>query len=97
MPLTVGETTRIRLVNVGYNNFAMHMHGPHFNVVATDGHALPLPYAKDTLDIAPGERYDIEVRPTKAGAYPFHAHNIQYVRNNGLYPGGMHIMIDIVD
>lgn len=95
LPLKVGETTRIRLINVGYNNYSMHMHGPHFTVMATDSHDLPMPYNKDTLDIAPGERYDIEVTPTKAGAYPFHAHNIQYVRN--LYPGGMHIMLDILD
>lgn len=97
LPLKIGETTRIRLINVGYNNFAMHMHGPNFQVVASDGHPLPVPYTKDTLDIAPGERYDIEIRPTKAGMYPFHAHNIQYVRNNGVYPGGMHLMINIVD
>ena len=29
--------------------------------------------------------------------YPFHAHNIQYVRNNGVYPGGIHLMFDIID
>lgn len=97
LTLPVGETTRIRLINIGYSNVAMHMHGPSFTVVATDGHTLAQPYEKDTLDIAPGERYEIEVRPYKAGLYPFHAHNLQYVLNNGLYPGGMHIMIDIVD
>lgn len=97
LPLKVGETTRVRLINAGYSNVAMHLHGPHFQVVATDGRPLPQPYEKDTLDIAPGERYEIEIRPTKAGMYPFHAHNIQYVRNNGSYPGGMHLMFDIVD
>ena len=40
LPLKVGETTRVRLINIGYNNFAMHLHGPHFEVVATDGHPL---------------------------------------------------------
>lgn len=97
LPLKVGETTRVRLINAGYNNFAMHLHGPNFKVVASDGHPLPYPYTKDTLDIAPGERYDIEITPSKAGMYPFHAHNIQYVRNDGLYPGGMHLMFDIVE
>ena len=87
----------MRLINAGYNNIAMHLHGPHFEVVATDGHDLPHPYLKDTLDIAPGERYDIVIRPTKAGMYPFHAHNIQYVRNDGFYPGGIHMMFEIVE
>lgn len=97
LPIKVGETTRVRLINIGNHNFAMHLHGPHFKVVATDGFPLPQPYMKDTLDIAPGERYEIEIRPTKAGMYPFHAHNIQYVRNDGSYPGGMHLMFDILD
>jgi len=97
LPIKVGEATLVRLINAGYNNYAMHLHGPHFEVVATDGHPLPMPYSKDTVDIAPGERYDIVIRPTKAGMYPFHAHNIQYVRNNGVYPGGIHLMFDIID
>lgn len=95
LTLRVGETTRIRLINAGYSNVAMHMHGPSFMVVDTDGRPLPLAYEKDTLDIAPGERYDIEVTPRKAGLYPFHAHNLKYVTNDGMYPGGMHLMIDI--
>lgn len=93
----VGETIRVRFINAGYNNFAMHLHGPRFLVVDTDGRPLPQPYEKDTLDIAPGERYDIEIRPTKAGDYPFHAHNLQYNLNDGMYPGGMHLMVNIVD
>lgn len=95
--LPVGEVTRVRFINAGYNNFAMHLHGPRFLVVDTDGRPLPLPYEKDTLDIAPGERYDIEIRPTKAGDYPFHAHNLQFNLNDGVYPGGMHFMVNIVD
>lgn len=93
----VGEVTRVRFINAGYNNFAMHLHGPRFLVVDTDGRPLPFAYEKDTLDIAPGERYDIEIRPTKAGDYPFHAHNLQYNLNDGQYPGGMHLMVNIVD
>lgn len=96
LPLVVGETTRVRLINIGYSNVAMHLHGPSFEVVATDGHPLPQPYRKDTIDVAPGERYEIEITPSKAGLYPFHAHNIQYVRNNGSYPGGMHLMFEIL-
>lgn len=97
LTLPVGEKTRIRLINAGYSNVAMHMHGPSFMVVDTDGRPLPFAYEKDTLDIAPGERYDIEVTPRKAGLYPFHAHNLKYVTNDGMYPGGMHLMIDITD
>lgn len=93
----VGKTTRFRLINASYSNVAMHLHGPHFLVVASDGRPLPHPYYKDTLDIAPGERYDVEIVPTKAGLYPFHAHNLHFVTNDGAYPGGMHFMVDMID
>ena len=35
LPIKVGEATLVRLINAGYNNYAMHLHGPHFEVVAT--------------------------------------------------------------
>jgi FtsP/CotA-like multicopper oxidase with cupredoxin domain len=39
----------------------MHIHGGLFTVVATDGVALPAAarYMKDTVNVGPGERYDV--------------------------------------
>jgi len=36
-----------------------HMHGHHFQVIASDGRPLSVPMEKDTINIGPGERYDI--------------------------------------
>lgn len=83
-----GEVGLIRLVNMGFADHSMHLHGNDFLVVAKDGYDLASPYIGDTLHIAPGERYDILVKG-RDGTFPFHDHYVQNVRNAGVYPGGM--------
>jgi FtsP/CotA-like multicopper oxidase with cupredoxin domain len=73
----------------------MHSHGFHFLVIGTDGRRLDAPYYKDTLDIAPGECYEILFVLDQAGRYMFHDHIEQNTTNNGLYPGGMITMINV--
>ncbi len=91
----VGETVLIRLINAGYEEHPFHMHGHHFKVIATDGRPLPAPIEKDTINIGQGERYDLLVTFTQNGEYPFHSHKIIDNTNNGVYPGGLHTMINI--
>jgi len=91
----VGETVLIRLINAGYEPHSFHMHGHHFQVAASDGRPLPEPVEKDTVLLGPGERYDLLVTFTQSGMYPFHSHNIVDNTNDGVYPGGLHTMIDI--
>ncbi len=90
--LPEGKIGLIRLINAGYQGHSMHMHGHSFLVVAKDGYPLPEPYFADTLPIMPGERYDIVVRGRK-GDFPFHDHVVSDVTNNGVYPGGMLLMM----
>lgn len=92
---TVGQTILVRLINSGSTVHSMHSHGFHFKVIGTDGRKLASPYYKDTLDIAPGERYDIIFKLDQAGRYMFHDH-IEYANtNNGDYAGGMLTMINV--
>lgn len=92
---TVGQTVLVRLINAGYVMHSMHSHGYHFTVIGTDGRALPQPYSKDTLDIAPGETYEILFHLTQAGRFMFHDHVEIDTTNNGAYPGGMMTMITV--
>lgn len=92
---TVGQTVLVRLINTGNEDHAMHSHGFHFLVIGTDGRPLASPYYKDTLDIAPGETYDILFVLNQPGRYMFHDHFEQNTTNNGLYPGGMITMINV--
>lgn len=91
----VGETVLIRMINAGYQSHSFHMHGYHFKVIASDGRPLPQPLTKDTILLGPGERYDILVTFDQAGMFPLHSHNIVDNTNNGVYPGGLHTMIDV--
>jgi FtsP/CotA-like multicopper oxidase with cupredoxin domain len=75
-PLTakVGQRVLIRYMNEGTMIHPMHLHGFPQQVVAKDGYPLPAPYLCDTLNIAPGDRWDVIVEPDEAGAWAFHCH-----------------------
>jgi FtsP/CotA-like multicopper oxidase with cupredoxin domain len=57
----LGERIRIRYMNEGLMSHPMHLHGMPQKVIAKDGYYLPAPYYCDTVNIAPGERYDVLV------------------------------------
>lgn len=86
---TVGQRILIRLINTGYVVHSMHLHGFHFQVIGTDGRALPAPYLKDTVTIGSAERYDILVTLDKPGRYMLHDHVEINNTNAGHYPGGI--------
>ena len=91
----LGDKVLVRLINTGYQAHAMHLHGFHFEVIASDGRPLASPLIKDTVNVGPGERYDLLITFDQDGSYPFHSHNIIDNTNNGIYPGGMHTMVQV--
>ncbi len=92
---TVGQTVLVRLINTGYVVHSMHSHGFHFLVVGSDGRKLDSPYYKDTINVAPGERYELLFNLNQVGRYMFHDHIEQNTTNNGESPGGMMTMISV--
>ena len=70
----VGQTVRIRYMNEGVMIHPMHLHGIHQLVTHKDGWPLPQPFRCDTLNIAPGERWDVIVKATNPGTWAFHCH-----------------------
>ena len=87
----VGEKTLIRFMNEGLIIHPMHLHGHHFTVVAKDGNYLPQPYEADTLNIAPGERYDVIVTSLYTGVWAFHCHILTHAES----PQGLHGMTTV--
>ncbi|OAT72907.1 multicopper oxidase family protein [Parageobacillus thermoglucosidasius] len=77
-PLKVkkGEKVRLRLVNAGYMSHQLHLHGHEFKIVAADGQPLndPQPIKDELLNIAPGERYDIEFTANNPGEWLLECH-----------------------
>ena len=79
----VGERVRIRYMNEGLMIHPMHLHGMPQRVIAKDGYNLPAPYLCDTVNIAPGERYDVIVESRAAGIWAFHCHILSHVETRG--------------
>ncbi len=77
----LGEKVRIRYMNEGLVIHPMHLHGLEQLVFAKDGWNLPQPYYCDTLNIAPGERYDVLVTCHTTGVWAFHCHILNHAES----------------
>jgi len=84
-----GDRIRIRYLNEGLMIHPMHLHGMYQQVIAKDGAKLPAPYLVDTLNIAPGERYDVIVDCLEPGIWAFHCHLLSHAEG----PQGMFGMV----
>jgi manganese oxidase len=78
----LGEKVRIRYMNEGFMIHPMHLHGLEQHVFAQDGWNLPAPYTCDTLNIAPGQRFDVLVNCHTAGAWAFHCHILTHAESS---------------
>jgi FtsP/CotA-like multicopper oxidase with cupredoxin domain len=94
-----GDVVRLRLMGIGQFIHPMHLHGMSFKIVATDGHPVPeaAQLTKDTISIAPGERYDIEFTATELGQWMLHCHILHHTTNDNVEPGGLMLMINVVE
>lgn len=94
-----GERVRLRLIGIGQFIHPMHLHGMPFKIVATDGHPVPeaAQLTKDTISVAPGERYDIEFTATELGQWMLHCHILHHTTNDNVEPGGLMLVINVVE
>ncbi len=82
----LGQTVRIRFMNEGSMIHPMHLHGMHMTVIAKDGWMQPAPWKCDTLNVAPGERWDVIVKANNPGTWAFHCHILSHAESNhGMY------------
>jgi FtsP/CotA-like multicopper oxidase with cupredoxin domain len=77
----LGDRIRIRYMNEGLMIHPMHLHGLEQLVFAKDGWNLPSPYMNDTVNIAPGERFDVIVECHTPGAWAFHCHILSHAES----------------
>ena len=78
----LGQKVRVRFMNEGMMIHPMHLHGMHMTVITKDGWPLPAPYRCDTLNIAPGERWDVIVNCTNPGTWAFHCHILPHAESD---------------
>jgi FtsP/CotA-like multicopper oxidase with cupredoxin domain len=77
----LGQKIRMRYMNEGLLIHPMHLHGIPQLVVAKDGYNLPQPYLVDTLNIAPGERWDVVIDCDDPGVWAFHCHILTHAES----------------
>ncbi len=83
--LRVGERLRIRFIGASSAFIhPMHVHGGPFRIVETDGQPVPAAaqVEKDTVNVGPGERYDVIWEAREPGQWLLHCHINHHTTNN---------------
>ena len=101
MNMMVGERLRIRFIGSN-NNFVhpMHVHGGPFEIVETDGNVVPeeARLLKDTVNVGPGERYDVIWEARRPGKWLLHCHIPHHTTNDNTEQeggGGLMTVINV--
>ncbi len=85
--LKIGQTVKLRFIGSN-NNFIhpMHIHGGAFEVVARDGNTLAPAgrFKADTLNIGPGQRYDVIWTARARGTWLIHCHIPHHITNDNV-------------
>jgi FtsP/CotA-like multicopper oxidase with cupredoxin domain len=94
-----GQRVRLRFIAIGQFIHPMHLHGVPFKIVATDGHPVPeaVQLTKDTISVAPGERYDVEFIASETGQWMLHCHILHHTTNDHVEPGGLMLMVNVTE
>jgi len=99
--MKVGQTIKLRFIGTN-NNFVhpMHVHGGPFEVVAVDGVTLnqSARYQADTVNVGPGQRYDVVWTARKLGKWLVHCHIPHHTANNNVEQqggGGLMLVLDV--
>lgn len=99
--MKVGQTIKLRFIGTN-NNFIhpMHVHGGPFEVVAVDGVTLQesARYQADTVNVGPGQRYDVIWTARKPGKWLVHCHIPHHTSNNNVEQhggGGLMLVLNV--
>lgn len=101
--MKVGEKLLVRFIGSN-NNFVhpMHIHGGPFEIVETDGYPVPegARLTKDTVNVGPGERYDVIWTARRPGKWLLHCHIPHHTTNDNFEErggGGLMMVIDVTN
>ncbi|MGY1434608.1 multicopper oxidase family protein [Streptomyces reniochalinae] len=77
-----GDLVRTTFLNRSLDDHPMHLHGHRMLVLSKDGKkATGSPWWTDTLNVAPGERYEVAFRADNPGLWMDHCHNLDHARD----------------
>ena len=99
--LRVGQRLLVRFIGASSAFIhPMHIHGGPFTVMATDGVTLPnsARYEKDTVNVGPGERYDVIWTAREPGKWLLHCHINHHTTNDNIEEqgaGGLTLILNV--
>jgi FtsP/CotA-like multicopper oxidase with cupredoxin domain/uncharacterized membrane protein len=99
--LRVGQRLLVRFIGASSAFIhPMHIHGGPFTVIATDGVTLPnsARYEKDTVNVGPGERYDVIWTAREPGRWLLHCHINHHTTNDNVEEqgaGGLTLILNV--
>ncbi len=75
-----GDLVKVRLVNNSKtDDHPMHLHGHFFQVLSKNGKPIEgSPIVKDTLNLKPGEEYEVAFVADNPGDWMFHCHELHH-------------------
>jgi uncharacterized membrane protein len=99
--MRVGQTLKVRFV--GSHTSAihpMHIHGGPFEVTAVDGVTMAesARYLADTVNVGPGQRFDVLWKAQRPGKWLLHCHIPHHTTNNNVEVeggGGLMLVIEV--
>ncbi|GAA0514245.1 hypothetical protein Ade02nite_89830 [Paractinoplanes deccanensis] len=82
----LGDTVRMRITNRGIIDHPMHLHGHRVRVLSRNDTAVDgSPWWTDTLNVAPGETYEIAFTADNPGIWMDHCHNFEHAADGMLW------------
>lgn len=75
-----GDLVKVKLVNRSkMDDHPMHLHGHFFQVLSKNGKPIEgSPIVKDTLNLKPGEEYEVAFVANNPGEWMFHCHDLHH-------------------
>ncbi|CAG7636669.1 multicopper oxidase family protein [Paenibacillus allorhizosphaerae] len=73
-----GELVKTTIVNRGAVDHPMHLHGHHMLVLSRNGKPVQGTWWSDTLDVLPGDSYEVAFRADNPGIWMDHCHNLTH-------------------
>ncbi|GIO93861.1 multicopper oxidase family protein [Paenibacillus lactis] len=87
-----GDRVKTTFVNRSLGEHPMHLHGHHMTVLKKNGKKVATPWLTDTLNVMPGESYEVGFIADNPGMWMDHCHNLDHAATGMT----LHLMYDHV-
>jgi len=87
-----GDTVKTTFVNKSLTEHPMHLHGHHMTVLKKNGKRVKTPWLTDTLNVLPGESFEVAFIANNPGMWMDHCHNLDHAATGMI----LHLMYDHV-